>query len=277
MNKLTEILKKYNPYTKDTVINKFNYSDLSKFNDNLEDSFFYKNLDKGIIYFSDPYYFNDSDEYLFSFNNCDWAKLLPNVDKHKMKQEMEKLKKINNDAKHLFGVYCLAKKPNENRFWDGKELGYVQNYNGVCCEYDVESILSNDKTIMFKSIIYNDSKLPYKPSYVKGGNNSKLPDFIKNKLGTEIDEYKKACILSMNLKPTKWSSEEEQRMFIIHKNENGEILCQREVDAIPTKVFIGRNVSKSNVSKIIKLCKEKKIEAYLMRNDTLEFDLVHTD
>lgn len=277
MSKLEDALKQYDPNTKDPIRNKFNYYDLSNYNDNIEDSHFYQNLEKRIIYFCNPSKFNDHDEFMFDFRYDDWKEIISKKRFPKLQSELISVMK--NQTIKKFGVFCLANSNDDKHFWDGKNLGYVQNFNGVCCEYDVESILKNNERIMFKSVIYDDSKLPYKPEYVDLDHlngTAFLPKKTLCHLGTKHEEYKKVAILTMNLKPTKWKVEKEQRMFILHKDHDGLVFCPREITASPVKIYIGKNVSSSNQEKIIQLCKVRNIKVYLM-DDNLQFKLFENE
>lgn len=278
MSQIECILKKYNPYIRDKITNKFNYYNLNNV-ERIEDSHFYKNLVNEIIYFSDPTQFNDENEFLFDFKYSDW-----NFKGHIKKEEFEKLKiKLINilqkETKSKFGVFCLAPNSNDDYFWNN-EKWYVKNYNGVCCEYDIEKIIMENSTkIMFKSVVYCNEKVPYRPEYVShyDQNDEVIPKSILKIFNSKPEEAKKAGILTMNLKPSVWSREQEQRMIILNSNHDGNVLCQRAIHAVPTKIFLGKNVAEKNVDIIIQLCKSKNIQLYKMRNDTLEFDLVQID
>lgn len=252
--------------------------------------FIKSNLDKSIIHFGTPSTFNDEREFEFVCPEMGWLEFLIQDDNYleifRAKYNVcndfdmalaalpEKAQKNINDLRNLlknfgkycadkykdnYGVYCLAPSSYNSYFW----REYCNDFNGICCEYNVDEICNNKNIIRMK-VAYSDCGVEYLPQYV---NLSNFPDFdkstfnreLRKKLGSTPEKSKDAILKLMCTKPEKWIQELETRLVIMIKDRNDTSVNSCDIKAVPTKIYIGDKVSTELKDYLKKYCDSKNI------------------
>ena len=278
----------------ESVNNKFNYMSLKKATtlneyesgkDKFGNQLFVKNnLDKGIIYLSEPSTFNDPHEFEFNFDLYEWRdffidddidmQLFLNEYSHThnfdlairkcskytqdkssyCKKEFGKFtSKIANQVKDYYGIFCLAPSPYDDYYW----TKYCNNYNGICCEYD-NTVFKQDEKLVVTKVAYKDDKVIFIPEYadinssnVKSYDN--LPEKLKKRLGKKINDRNDIYIKVCTTKTTSWENECENRV-IAQISDRTNVLRSREYQIKPVKIYIGCKVTNDIKNKIIDFC-----------------------
>lgn len=257
------------------------------------------NLDKQIIHFGEPSKFNDKREFEFVCPELAWLGFLiqsnseikkfknaysqcKNFDKAlkvlnpctvikttELRRKLKKLGKTCADKyKDNYGIFCLTPSCYNTYFWKK----YCNNYNGICCEYDIDAICSNNKNIIRTKVVYNNAGIAYLPEYVNIDNfpefnTSNLTDELKSKLGTDSEKSKDVILQLMTTKPRKWIQELETRLIIMIKSSDNTTICSRDINAFPLKIYVGYKTSDELKKYFKDYCMRHRISYEIIDND----------
>ncbi len=187
-----------------------------------------------------------------SFKNLEFS--------NEIKAQMEQILLIRNSV----GVCSFAEENANQVMW----VMYANNYNGYCIEYDIEKAILDNPSIQndLLKVKYTDTKTSFPIEiFLKG-----LYAEILSKINHDIEPFNKNIFKDtiINLFTTKhsdWSFQKEWRF--IGKPNNTDLI-------LPIKaVYLGKNLSKINQSKIIFTCKKKGISVYSQYNDLLSLKI----
>jgi len=279
--------------------NKYNYISLKSATtivelDNCRDSsgkpvYVKNNLEKGIVYFGEPSTFNDKHEFELKFKEENWLEyILPNdymvndykrygwnldeyickccsASQRKLVEENRKRlrregKLISNRRKKELGVFCLAPTYLDKYYWEK----YCNNYNGICCEYDINSIKNKAPRAIHLQVKYSNAGVEYLPEYLNPGIDPIGKSNIKSKLmrdriGKKLDQTTNVINAMLSTKSKKWEREKENRLVLKLNDSSGVVVFSREVHATPVKIYCGYMVSEEIKEYLKTFCKNKQI------------------
>ena len=282
--------------------NKFNYisfkeadtkEEFDEGKDKLGNPIYVKsNLENGIIYFGDPFKFNDDREFRFSilpdnwddyfFNNKDlrkkfkksyredkkFAKFIESLDAKEKLMFKKKIEILNNFFKKIkevyntkLAIYCLAPSPYIKYFWKN----YTNNFNGICCEYDFNSLNIDDINFTKKIVCYSNKPILLNPEDLMLSaddeflQNPYFSESFKRRATTKNKELDEKINLSLAKKDKKWKIEKENRL-IMCCNDKDKLNKMRRVNILPIKIYIGYQVSREIQDEIINICNHKGID-----------------
>lgn len=281
--------------------NNFNYMSLKQI-DKLEqlldedyckthNVFVLNNLNKQIIHFGQPSKFNDPNEFVLDLPVKEWIDffsldaigknmLLNALNKNNnffksikifskdtqivLISEKKKLDdlpfKIAKNNRDKYGIFCLAPSPYNSYFW----REYCNNYNGICCEYDLSRIHPVDHNFILK-VNYGD-KIIYKPEYISLETIKDLNKFSKcypnivNKLKPNSKESFDAAKALMSTKSIKWEIELENRLITCLTDHKGIKQHNADLHAVPRKIYIGYKVANEIKTYLIEFCDKNEIK-----------------
>lgn len=209
-------------------------------------------LSKGKIYLSEFESFNDPFE--GKFYHFDYKKL-------KEKKEIEQINRFYSEIKDFFRFTCLTDTNEQNMpMW----AYYANNHTGYCIEYefDVEQLSYIYPTL------YEDRRINANPIIM--GYMQSLYHSMKNKetvetLSSDTALFQELFITTFFSKHKSWGHEKEYRIIVPNDTY---------FDAIPKKIFIGKNCKKNHEEKLIEISNtlKSKCKVFKMCIDENNFD-----
>ncbi len=141
------------------------------------------------------------------------------------------------DSIDLHRICSFSSVCDSNPMW----AHYADDYKGYCVGYDIKS-LHNDLTDLLFPVRYVDEKLEIDDTFFYGNNVNK--SFL-------ID--------SLTRKSKQWSYENEWRLLLLAQDKN---LIQKVKLPNPTKIIVGKNITKENQDKIMQISEGLKVPCY---------------
>lgn len=167
-------------------------------------------------------------------------------------------------------IACFSEVNDSQLMW----AHYANNHKGMVFEYETEDIIKfhgkieKEPELIGECELYHLVPVIYSKNRYDASNYfiKKFVDLIlKNSVLpineiTNVDEL--LFIKSTFYKASDWKYENEWRIFTEKTNSNESVCISKNIKV--KKVYVGAKMSKKNITRIVNICKQKKIGCYKM-------------